>query len=186
MWSSRDVAYVVVFAVLSTINLATVVQFSAYLILIPGIAYAVDIFGAIFAGVAFLLYRGKRWRILMQGILIALLTLPIYLGPGDAPGNILARIPIMIKALLVDLIFISLYGSFERRNKLYYLTILQVIFFFSVGPFIDMLYLSLFAPFEVLWLTYYFIVLMLPIIIVVSVIGGSIGYKIYRRVEKIT
>ncbi len=59
-------------------------------------------------------------------------------------------------------------------------------FFFSVGPFIDMLFYSLFVPIEVLWLTYYLVVLMLPLIIILSIIGGSIGYKIYKRVEKIT
>jgi hypothetical protein len=49
-----------------------------------------------------------------------------------------------------------------------------------------MLFYSLFVPFEILWLTYYFVVLMLPIIIVISIIGGSIGYIIYKRVEKLT
>jgi hypothetical protein len=186
MWSSRDVAYVVIFAVLSVVNLALVVQNFALLIAIPGIAYMVDILGAIFGSVAFLLYRGKRWRIFMQGILVALLTLPLYLGPGFTPGNIIQRMPTIIKTLLVDLIFISLYASFERRKKLYYLNILQLIFFFSVGPFIDMLFYSLYVPFEFLWPTYYFVLLMLPLIIALTVIGGSIGYKIYERVDKIT
>lgn len=186
MWSSRDIAYVVMFAALSVVNLATIIQFfSQFFIVIPGIGYAVDVLGPIFGGVAFLLYRGKRWRILVQGILIALLTLPLYLGPVP-PGDIIFRIPIIIKALLVDLIFNSFYASFERKNKLYHLTILQLLFFFSVGPFIDMLFSSLFIPFELLWLTYYYVILMLPLIIVLTIIGGSIGYKIYKRLEKIT
>jgi uncharacterized membrane protein len=65
------------------------------------------------------------------------------------------------------------------------LTILQLLFFFAVGPFICMLFFSLFIPVEVLWLTYYSVLLMLPLIIVLTVIGGYTGYKIYERVEKI-
>jgi uncharacterized BrkB/YihY/UPF0761 family membrane protein len=46
-------------------------------------------------------------------------------------------------------------------------------------------FFSLFIPVEVLWLTYYSVLLMLPLIIVLTVIGGYTGYKIYERVEKI-
>ena len=79
----------------------------------------------------------------------------------------------------------SFYGNFKRRNKLLLLTILQLLFFFTVGPFIHMLFFSLFIPVEVLWLIYYSVLLMFPLIIVLTVIGGYTGYKIYERVEKI-
>jgi hypothetical protein len=184
MWSSRDVVYVILFSALSVVNLATVIQFLAIVIPVPGIGYGVDIVGAILGGVAFLLYRGRRWRLLAQGTLIALLTMPFTIG-GLAAGNIIVRIPIILRALILDVVFMSFYGSFKRRNKLLWLTILQLLFFFAVGPFICMLFFSLFIPVEVLWLTYYSVLLMLPLIIVLTVIGGYTGYKIYERVEKI-
>jgi hypothetical protein len=186
MWSSKDIAYVVLFSVLSVVNLATVVQFFAVFVPLPGVAYYVDIVGAILGGVNFLLFEGRRWRIFAKGILIALLTLPLYLGPGAAPFNIVSRIPIIIKMLLVDIIFNSLYGPFKRRNKLHWLAILPVSFFFIVSPFIDLLFASIFVPFELLWLTYSFVAMMLPLIVGLSITGGYIGYRIYKRVEKIT
>ena len=184
MWSSRDVVYVILFSALSVVNLATVIQFFSIVVPVPGIGYGVDIIGAILGGVAFLLYRGRRWRLLAQGTLIALLTMPFTIG-GLAAGNIIARIPIILRALILDVVFMSFYGNFKRRNKLLLLTILQLLFFFTVGPFIHMLFFSLFIPVEVLRLTYYSVLLMLPLIIVLTVIGGYTGYKIYERVEKI-
>jgi len=186
MWSSKDIAYVVLFSVLSVVNLATVIQFFAVFLPLPGVAYFVDIVGAILGGINFLLFEGRRWRIFAKGILIALLTLPFYFGPGAPPFNIITRIPIIIKMLLVDVIFNSLYGTFKKRNKLHWLSILPVTFFFTVGPFIDMFFFSLFVPFELLWLTYSFVAMMLPLIVGLSIAGGYIGYGIYKRVEKIT
>ncbi|MFC1486380.1 hypothetical protein ACFLRN_01655 [Thermoproteota archaeon] len=186
MWPSRDIAYLVLISVLTIVDFALVLQFFALFIALPGIAYFVDIFGSILTGLSFLLYRGRRWRMFAQGVLLALLSLPVYLGPGYGPFDFVVRISIIIKLFIVDVIFNSLYGRFERRNKLYWLTILLVVYFFTTGPAIDMLYFSLLgAPFEVLWVVYSFVFLMLPLIIFVAIVGGSIGYRIYRRVEKI-
>ena len=184
--SSREIAYLVLISALTIVNFAMVLQFFALFIALPGIAYFVDIIGSILIGLSFLLYRGRRWRMFAQGVLVALLSLPVYLGPGMAPFNFVARISIIIKLLIVDVIFNSLYGRFERKNRLYWLTILLVVFFFTTGPVIDMLYFSLFVPFEVLSVVYSFVFLMLPLIIVLAIVGGSIGYRIYRRVEKLT
>jgi hypothetical protein len=184
VWSSRDVTYIVLFSALSVVNLATVIQFFSIVVPVPGIGYGVDIIGAILGGVAFLLYRERRWRLLAQGTLIALLTMPFTIG-GLAAGNIIVRIPIILRMLILDVVFMSFYGSFKRRNKLLWLTILQLLFFFTVGPFIGMLFFSLFIPFELLWPIYFSVLLMLPLIIVLTVIGGYTGYKIYERVEKI-
>ena len=187
MWPSRDIAYLVLISVLTIVDFALVLQFFALFIALPGIAYFVDIFGSILTGLSFLLYRGRRWRMFAQGVLLALLSLPVYLGPGYGPFDFVVRISIIIKLFIVDVIFNSLYGRFERRNKLYWLTILLVVYFFTTGPAIDMLYFSLFVPLEVLWVVpYSFVFLMLPLIIVLAIVGGSIGYRIYRRVEKLT
>lgn len=186
MWPSRDIAYLVLISSLTIVNFVTVLQFFALYIALPGISYFVDVIGSILVGLSFLLYRGRRWRMFAQGVLIALLSLPIYLGAGMAPFNFVARISIIIKLFIVDVVFNSLYGRFERKNQLYWLTILLVLFFFTTGPVIDMLYFSLFVPFELLWAVYSFVFLMLPLIIFLAIVGGSVGYRIYRRVEKLT
>ena len=183
MWSSRDVALIIAFAVLSFINFAVVLQTFSLLTGIPGIGYGVDLIGAIIATVGFLLFEGKRWRISVLGLLVYFLSLSLYFGVGSF--NVITRIPIFLKMFITDIVFNSFYGYFERRNKMIWLAIGQSVYFFMTSPFISILFFSLFVPFETLTPLLNLVIFMLPLILGVSLTGGYIGYKIYKRLEKL-
>ena len=183
MWSSRDVALIITFAVLTFINFAVVLQTFTLLTGITGIGYGVDLFGAIIATVGFLLFKGKRWRISVLGLLIYFLSLPLYLGGGSI--NVITRIPIILKNFIIDVVFNSFYEYFEKRDKLIWLAIGQSVYFFMTSPFISILFFSLFVPFGTLAPLLNLVILMLPLILGVSLAGGYIGYEIYKRLEKI-
>ena len=183
MWSSRDVALIITFAVLSFINFAVLLQTFSLLTGIPGIGYGVDLIGAIIATVGFLLFKGKRWRISVLGLLIYFLSLSLYFG-GDS-FNVITRIPIILKMFITDVVFNSFFRYFEKRNKLIWLAIGQSVYFFMTSPFISILFFSLFVPFEELTPLFNLVIFMLPLILGVSLAGGYIGYKILKRLEKI-
>ena len=183
MWNSRDIALIITFAVLSFINFAVVLQTFSLLTGIPGIAYGVDLIGAIIATVGFLLFEGRRWRISVLGLLIYFLSLYLYFGVNSL--NVITRIPIFLKMFLIDIVFNSFYGHFEKRNKLVRLAIGQSVCFFMISPFISILFFSLFVPFETLAPLLNVVIFMLPLILAVSLAGGYIGYKIYKRLEKL-
>jgi hypothetical protein len=170
-------------AVLTFINFAVVLQTFTLLTGIQGIGYGVDLIGAIIATVGFLLFRGKRWRISLLGLLIYFLSLSLIFGGGSF--NVITRIPIILKMFIIDVVFNSFYGYFENRNKLIWLAIGQSVYFFMSSSFISILFFSLFVPFETLIPLLNLVILMLPLILGVSLTGGYIGYKIYKRLEKI-
>ena len=184
MWSSRDITLIIVFAVLSFINFAVVLQTFSLLTGIPGIVYGVDIIGATLGTVGFLMFEGRRWRRTVLGFLIFLLSLSLNLGGGSF--NVITRIPIILKMFIGDVVFNSFYGYFERRDKLSWLAVFQSVTFFATSPFFDIMFFSLFVSFEVLAPLFNLVILMLPLILVLSITGGYIGYRIYRRVETLT
>jgi hypothetical protein len=89
--------------------------------------------------------------------------------------------------LIVDLIFNSLYGKFKRDNRLFRWILALQVYSWTTYSFMALPFLSLFIPMEDV-IAYFVTVLIvwLPIIIVEAVAGSYIGYKIYRRVEKIS
>lgn len=182
MWSSRDIALIIMFAVLSFINFAVVLQTFTLLTGIRGIGYGVDIIGAILATVGFLMFQGRRWRITVGGILIYFLSLPIDFGEGSV--IVIIRIPIILKMFIKDIVFNSFYGYFKRRNKLPWLAVFQTVSSKTISPFFDIMFFSLFVPFETLTPFLYLVVIMLPLIIGLNIAGGYIGHKIYKRIEK--
>jgi len=183
MWSSRDIALITMFAVLSFINFAVVLQTFTLLTGIQGIGYGVDIIGAILATVGFLMFQGRRWRIAVGGILLYFLSLPLDFGGGSF--NVIIRITIILKMFIKDIVINSFYGYFERRNKMIWLAIGQSVYFSMISPFFDILFFSLFVPFEILAPLLILVIFMLPLILGVSLTGGYIGYKIYKRLEKL-
>ena len=183
MWSSRDVTLVIMFAALSFINFAAVLQLFASFTGIPGIVYGVDIIGAILATVGFLMFQGRRWRITVMGVLLYFLSL--ILSFGGTSFIFMTRIPIILKLFMVDLLFNTFYGILKKKDKLTWLAIIQSVFFFTISPFFDIVFYSLFVPFETLTPLLYLVTIMLPLIIGLSITGGYIGYKIYKRLEKL-
>jgi hypothetical protein len=152
-------------------------------IYIVGLSYIFTIFYAINASVAWLMYEGRRWRILAQAILAN--TLATLFIPGRTiPGTV----AFIVHAFTADLIFNSFYGHFKSRNRLRWWIILLQIFFWVTQPFWILIFLASFVyPMENV-ITFFFIptiTIGLPITLISAIAGAIIGYRIYRRVKKI-
>jgi len=151
---------------------------------IPGLAYVFDIVYSILQSVSWLMFEGRRWRIIAQGLLISLLALVVI--PVWNPPVAMATITNMF---IVDLVFNSIYGNFERKNKLLQWLILAQVYYWATHSLWILLYSSLlFYPFETLLRTWFIPIMsvMLPIITIEAIPGSYIGYKIYKRVQKIS
>jgi len=183
MWKSRDVALVVLFAVLSVVYIYLVGQLGWLFLGIPGSNMALIIGGAIINSVALLMFEGRRWRFLLMQLIFVLLILPTYLV--GTPFNILPRIPTIINAIHADILYNSIYGYFKNKNKLKTWTILTQVEFFLINPLLTgIAFIYLFPPAFVS--TFINVVLLLlPVSISESVIGALIGFKLYQKIRKI-
>jgi magnesium-transporting ATPase (P-type) len=184
MKNSRDLALLIMFAVLSFVFQALIGQVPSLIAGVPGIGYAFTIVYSIIQSVAYLMYGGRRWRIFAQTLLInSLAILPII--PNWTVPVAMASI---VNSFIVDSVFNSLYGKFKRDDKLFWWILLVQVYYWATSPFWLLLFSSLFAPVEQIIAEWFVPVMsvMLPIMIVEAVAGSSLGYKIYRRVEKIT
>ncbi len=183
MWNSKDVAFIIMFTVLNFVYTVFVGQLAWMFSGIQGTNLLLIIGGVIINSFALLYFRGRRWRFMIYQILFAILVIPTYLL--GVPFDVLARVPIIIVGVLSDLIFNSFYGFFERRNKLNWWVIIDMVAFFLMTPSIAILFFSfMYAPaFVSAFIST--IVLLLPVVIVESIIGAIIGYNIYQRVKKI-
>jgi hypothetical protein len=181
--TSRDITLVIMFSVLELVFQGLIGQVPGLITGIEGIGYAFTIFYSIIQSVAYLMYEGRRWRIFAQGLLHALIALAII--PTFIPPVALAAI---VNTLIVDVIFNSLYGRFKGANKLFVWILIVQVYYWATQPLWLIPIFSLFAPLEE-FITAWFVPVMsitLPIMIIEAVAGSYIGYKIYRRVEKVT
>ena len=181
--NSRDLSLVIIFAVLNFMIALIIGQFTRIITGVPGGAYALTILYAINATVAWLMYEGRRWRILLQALLFNTLA-SLFIPSMTIPGTI----AFILHAFTVDLIFNSFYGYFQTRNKLLWWIILLQIFFWVTQPFWLLGFLAWFVyPLESV-LRIFFIPTMtigLPIIMIEAIAGAIIGYKIFRRVKNV-
>lgn len=94
----------------------------------------------------------------------------------------------IVNSFIVDSVFNSLYGKFKRDDRSFWWILLVQLYYWTTLPFWLLPFFSLFAPIEQFIAEWFVPVMsvMLPIMIVETVAGSSLGYKIYRRVEKIT
>lgn len=182
MWASRDIALVIILAVASFIYTVFVGQLGNMITGILGFNYFFVFGHAILISLSFLIYQGRRWRFLLQSILVAFLTLPTYMT--GMPFDVLARWPSMAGSFFADLIFNSMYTSFGTRKRLLLWAFLAVFGFFLLTPFFAALNMFLFYPPQVftLYVTVYF--MLFPVTIVELIIGSFIGHKIYNRINK--
>ena len=180
---SRDIALVVLFSIISFFYGAAVTPLSMLLMVIPGALHLFGLGHSIIVSLALLTYEGRRWRFLLQGLLVTLLFLPTT--AGGIPFDILSRLPIVFGSFLGDLIFSSTYGRFKNLEKLrLWVVLASVTFFFMDLIFRIPIWSLLYSP-EVMAAFINGLLLMLPVIIVEWTIGGLIGYKIYQRVRKL-
>jgi hypothetical protein len=180
MKTSRDLALIVMFAVLTFVFQALIGQVPALITGVPGIGYAFTIVYSIIQSVAFLMYEGRRWRIFAQGLLFSLIAFPFI--PTFTPPAAMAAI---LNSFIVDVVFNSLYGYFKKENRLFWWILLTQVYHWATLPLWLLPFISLFAPIQEVIEIWFIPVMsvMLPIMIVEAIAGSYIGYKIYKRVE---
>lgn len=180
MRNSRDISLIVVFAVLSFIFQILIGEIPN---LIPGIGYAFTILYSIIQAVTWLLYEGRRWRILAQDLLMILLVVSFV--SAWTPPVVIATI---LNIFIVDLIFNSVYGFFKRKGRLFWWVIFAQVYYWPTHSLWILLFSSLYYPIQVVIENWFIPIMsvMLPVIIIEAIAGGCIGYRIYRRVEKLT
>lgn len=181
MWSSRDVALVIALAVVTLVYSILVFQVGFLLTGIPGANYIFVIGQAILSSLTLLLFEGRRWRLVVMVTLFGFLSLPTY--SMGAPFNIFPRIPLFLGALQSDIIFNTFYSKFKKMNQFALFAIIYSIENFIVdGLFRIAMYPFFYsADYVSMFVSIFFS--MLPVIIIESLLGGIIGYTIYRRIQ---
>lgn len=182
VWRSRDLALVIILAVVSFVYTTFVGQLGNMLTGIQGLNYLFIIGHMIFISFGFLMYGGRRWRLFLQGVLAALLTLTTYLS--GSPFDPLSKIPMIATSFFGDLIFNSFYDFFKTRGKLVWLAVLVVLGYAFMLPVFVTVNMTLFYPPQVLVLYLEVYLLLLPVTITETIIGAFIGYSIYKRIAK--
>lgn len=183
MWESRDLALVTILAVVSFVYSLFVGQLGNLITGIQGFNYLFIVGHAVFISFGFLIYEGRRWRLLLQGIVGAFLTLATALS--GTPFDPISKIPMILNSFFGDLIFNSLYSLFEKRNKLVLLAIIVALGFVLIMPLYVSLNMYLFYLPQALNMYLSVYLMLLPVTLVETVIGGYLGFRIYERVKNI-
>ena len=138
---------------------------------------------AVFISMGLLLYGGRRWRFFFQSVLFALLIIPTY-GVGT-PFDVLTRLPIVTSTFFADIIFNSFYDSFRKKGRLLIWAILVATIYWIMNPFFVAFNMLLFYPPQLLKAYVTAAIVLSPITVIESVVGGYFGYKIYLRINRI-
>jgi len=183
VWNSRDLTLVPLFAVTNVIYIYLVGQMGWLLSGVPG-SNMLFIFGStIILSVSLLMYEGRRWRFMVQNIIFVLLILPTHLV--GTPWAIIPRIPSIVNAIHVDILFMSLYGFFKKRDQLKLWSVIAVVEFFVVNQLLTgIVFIFIFPP-ALAETAINVLLVLLPLSIAQSAIGAIIGHKLYQRTEKI-
>ena len=183
MWSSKDIALVILIAITALVYSLFVGQMAMVITGIQGINYILFIGHTIWATVAFLLFEGRRWRFALTGTLVVILTYPTFLmGP---PFDLVPRVPAILNAVFADIIMNSIYLAFKKREKIFIWSILSV-FTFSTGDLLfRTLILPIFYPPEFVSPILGLFLLLSPLVIFEALVGGFIGYQIFQRIRNI-
>lgn len=183
MWSSRELTLVILIAVIG-VTYSTLVYQAAQLITgIPGLNYLLVIGMAIWVSLAFFIFQGKRWRVFLAAIILVLITIPTYVM--GQPFEMSTRWPAIANAILFDVIPNSFYSYFKTKNKVMIWGILSTLGFIWSDVLLRAIMYPFFLPMEYVS-TYLWITLLLsPVIIIETSIGGFLGFKIYERVKKL-
>jgi hypothetical protein len=184
--SSRQIGLIIVFAVILVV-FRLLIGRAVEMVQIPpfgtSTGYLLSIFYSMIHSLAFLTYKGKRWTLFSQALLSTLLYL-IFVNPTLQA----VEMATVTNLFIVDLVFNSFYGSFEKRNKLLWLVMIFQVYYWTTHSIWLLVYSSIFFyPFEGM-MNYWFIPIMsilIPIMVVEGIIGGFTGYKIFKRVKKL-
>jgi len=179
MWSSKDVSLIIIFASLGLAFQATIKELPQLMTGIPGIGYILSIGNVIIINTAFLMFEGKRWRFAFFGALYTLLISVVFALVGS--NVVLRSLPMVIGIVIQDIIYNSFYNYFAEQNRLKWLSIIIGV----QGLFTDVLLrIIVFTPFFSSSIVAAFInatLVMSPILLFNSVVGGYLAYFIYKR-----
>lgn len=169
-------------AVLGLVSTALIAQMAGLISGIPGANYVFTIILAVQTTISFLLYEGRKWRFFVQFSIFTLLILPTYLG--GTPFAVQTRIHFIIAAFVADLVINSFYKSAVRNGRIKLWSVLGSLMFWVILPFFGLLILPFFVPLDTIALFANAVLLLLPVIIIESVAGGYLGYRIFLRLKK--
>ena len=184
MWNSKDVTLVIFLGIIGLIQGVFIIQMGNVLTGLPGVNYFFSILLAIWISLSFLVFEGRRWRSFLTVLIFIILTIPTYIM--GLPYDLSPRIPAILNIFVIDILFNSFYDSFKQRGKLLRWSILLSISFIFLDIVFRVLTYPLFFPAAYIstflnittWLT--------PIILLESVAGGYLGYKIFQRIKNLT
>lgn len=181
LWECKDLALIICLAVLGLVISALMVQLATPLTGIIGANYVFTILLAIYSSFSLLVYEGRRWKFFFQITLFTLLIFPTYIG-GIA-FDLFSKIHLVINAFVGDIIFNSIYGIFIKKDRLDLWSILVTVIFWVFNPIFGLLVKPFFFPPEFAFRILDIIYWIMPVIIIESIIGGYIGYKIFMRTK---
>ena len=182
MWTSKDLTLIIVFAALGAVY-TVFVHMANQITGIAGSSFLFIIGYAVFISAQLLLFKGKRWRFLVSTIIFVMLIIPTSFA--GAPFDVLARVPVVISAAILNITFNSLYGYFAKRNKLLLMTLIFAVAYNLASPSIGIVFNHVFYPPEYVAALANAVALMAPIIIIESLAGGYMGFKVYQRTKKV-
>ena len=180
MWSSRDIALVIITAVTVFVLSISVFQIPYLITGIHGIGYITTVGMALIISLTFLLFEGRRWRFLAHNTLVVILSIPTsFLG---VPFDMFPRIVVVLAGIPADIILNTFYQRFSKSNKLLWWSILCCLEFFLVLPILQLLSFPLYFPQSYIEAFSNIVIFMSPWIIGGAIVGGYLGYKVYQRI----
>ncbi|TRO54784.1 hypothetical protein E2P63_00645 [Candidatus Bathyarchaeota archaeon] len=182
MWSSKDVACIICMAALSFVSTVLVGQMATLITGLHGANYCLTIIYAILTGFSMLIYEGRRWRFLTQYSIFTLLIIPTHLS--GSPFALPTKFHFMLTAFVIDLLFNTFYKTARSRGKMMLWSVSGVTLFYLLMPSFSLLIRPLFYSPEAVAVFANMVLMLLPVIIVESIVGGYLGYKIHRRLRK--
>lgn len=182
MWSSKDLSYIIFLSVVGLVSTVLIAQMATLISGIHGANYIFTGILAIQTSLSFLLFEGRRWRFFTQTSLFTLLIIPTYLSgpPFFAQG----KIHFFITGFVTDILLNSFHGFSKKREKLKWWSISGALLFWVMTPFFSLLIRPLLYPAEAVVLFADVVLMLLPVIVVESVIGGYLGYRVWLAVKR--
>jgi hypothetical protein len=182
LWSSRDISLSIFLGALAFVYSAITIQVGFLITGIPGIGYLFTSGIAIIFSIAFLMFKGRRWRFFVVTAIYQFLISFILVNLG--PFHILRAIPMLSATSIQDIIFNSVYDFFKKRKKLIWYSIFSSVVGTLLDTFLRILTYPILMPreFTLAYLNVTF--MMIPVILFNAVFGGYIAFKIYKRIRK--
>ena len=178
---TRDLTSIIILAVLQFVISVLLAQMGTVITGIPGTNFLLTILLAIPLSFSLLIYEGRRWRIFIQLTLFSLLSIPTRIG--GAPFDPIARLGSVAAALLIDLVANSFYGFFQKRENLKLWSILTSGIYWFILPLFKILVMICYYSPEAVERFIGVVSLLYPVIIGEALIGGYLGYIIYKRIR---